>query len=266
MTADELRHLRHCVSGFLDELQEQSEFVDRLDEMKPTPEFAAPLSFESLKRVFEAKTGESIGLAWVTLPAKPSAEEFEIFGKLLPHARDLQREGFPVEVDETDGDRRFRVPVAVVAPTDQAAKDEIDRYCSDVEAFAQRWLLDAAWGPAALHDALRYQRRITLPQAPREGFVAPPVSSTLVLDPDMPWRRDDLRRLGELLVDAATEESEAEPGIDPAIVLRRALDAVRAQLRGEALSSTQRSHRARARSILDGAVSGRISADRGSAT
>ena len=94
-----------------------------------------------------------------------------------------------------------------------------------------------------------------------EGWAFPPITNRITLSPDEPLPREDLRRLGEALIESARDLGQSELHGSRGKTWLGALQAVRRELEGQPLSSTDRSNRRRCRVYLDGAVDGVLNRD-----
>jgi len=102
---------------------------------------------------------------------------------------------------------------------------------------------------------------IRLPPPVPEGWAFPPITNRITLSPDEPLPREDLRRLGEALIESARDLGQSELHGSRGKTWSGALQAVRRELEGQPLSSTDRSNRRRGRVYLDGAVDGVLNRD-----
>lgn len=260
VTRDELRQLRKEAAAFLADLQALPGFSDRRADLPPVPESCAELPYWSIRALARGARGAyATGrLRWRywsdsddSLPPDPKS------AKQLERLRDM---GYPVDVLQQDGSTLTRMPEDVPVPVTKE-RDAIEHYREPVGNFATRFLLAAQWAPNAVHDALRRDELIVLPAAPGDGFVVPPLVDRFTLDPGQPVPREDLRRLGEALLSASEDTGEPELGPGRDRTWAGALDAVRSELGGRRLTSTERGNRLRARRLLDGAVNGRLNSE-----
>lgn len=247
----DLKRLRRRVAQVLDEVQRLPGFAERLEKVQDVPDFARAWSWDAVVNATESDDWRPGVVRWVPDSARPDLSDV---ADRLPATAEGE----------------------VLVPVDEPLPHDRDRavlssYRAAVAEFARRFLFNAEWSPRAVHDALRLQQRIRLPDRP-EPWVAVPLDAPFTLDPACALPQSWLIELGEALLAAAEAATGSDASGEKATDGRAsrplpgedqwqgAVEAIKLRLQGLPVLATDRSRATRLRPWLNAAVNGALDA------
>lgn len=152
LPAHDLRILRGEVARVLAEIQQLRGFSERFARLPRPPEGSNHWTWKSVLLAGQGTSPSSTRWEW--LPSE------DVDSGVAHTAR--QTDGH--SIDSVDGEL-LRVPVADPTPS-TATIQEIETYRDAIADFARRYVLGAEWSPRAVHNAIRGNGVVRLPQAP----------------------------------------------------------------------------------------------------
>lgn len=236
---DDLQQLRRRVSQLLDQLQALPGFTDRRAAVGQPPDDAREWPWNAVIRATESDQWLPGTVRWRDRTAEETQSELVA--------------GTPSAAEHAF----LRKPVNEPLPP-TAVRDALATYRDDVRRFADLFVLGAQWSARAVHDAIRLERSIRLPDIPA-SWVTPPFEEAITLDPRQPILSRSMREIAEALLTradgqpGASDHGSSMPGER---LWAGAVTATKLRLEGKVASSTHRSHLSRLRPWLNAAVTG----------